>query len=552
MSQPFVLGDIEWEANIPDPDLVDVEVRTRTGDRLIETTQYYGSGGDPKTESEYNKLPAKFKGPVVTRRVVGGGWSPWSQKYIESGDPITSPSPRRFLQVQVKLVSHVLDKAANIRSVRVQFLSPVARRATAEIWPNDVPLGTPQDFEVYINPTFVEREPGGQGSRRFDEILIDADPIQMIELLDVSLGSEESLQNGTGQNFTELGWHPVSEEKDYWFEDATGGRFQALIDPNSGDTLKVFEGGIAAGNADASGSKLLMRLPHKVGLLPDSENSRLYNRLTLEEVEEVPVDEDGRPLNQLTYLSMPSEQRGRRVHFEIVGRNPDGTPAQEEVTNFQYNSLEDSLQGEILYFRKLVGKGGEFPFDREGQPLDQAAYNTLPRNEKGSIVATGELVRVRFKAKVILNGSTIDASIRDASGPAIWQQVDAGDATLLREGSSMSIAVPLSPRVVRDVETSPNPFTPNADGINDRMQIRFTMGNLNTDREVRVEIFDLGGRSLWRKVQMGFGEQSVVWEGRDDAGTIVPPGLYLCKIRVDVDAVEATDTVDYRVIAVAY
>ena len=116
----------------------------------------------------------------------------------------------------------------------------------------------------------------------------------------------------------------------------------------------------------------------------------------------------------------------------------------------------------------------------------------------------------------------------------------------------MSIAVPLSPRVVRDVETSPNPFTPNADGINDRMQIRFTMGNLNTDREVWVDIFDLSGRRLWRKVQMGFGEQSVVWEGRDDAGTIVPPGLYLCKIGVDGDAVKATHTVDYRVIAVAY
>ena len=548
----FILGNIEWEADIPDPDLVDVEVRTRTGDRLIEITEYYGSGGDFKTEADYNKLPTKFQGPVVTSRVAGGGWSPWSQKYIESGEPITSPSPRRFLQVQVKLVSLVPDLAANIRSVRVHFLSPVARRATAEIWPNDVPLGTPQDFEVYLNPTFVEREPGGQGSRRFDEILIDADPIQAIELLDVSLGSEEDLQNGAGQNFTEPGWPQVAGEKDYWFEDATGGRFQALIDPESGDTLKVFQGGITAGDADAVGSKLLMRLPHKVGLLPPSEKSRIYNRLILEEGAEVPVDEDGRPLNQLTYLSLPSQQQGRTVYFQIVGRNLDGTPIQDEVTNFQYRSLEDSLQGEILYFRKLIGRGGEFPFDREGQPLGQAAYNALPTDEKGSIVAAGELVRVRFRAKVILNGSTIDASIRETSGPAIWQQVDAGNATLLREGSSMSIAVPLSARVVRDVAISPNPFTPNADGINDRMQIRFALGNLNADRAVRVEIFDLSGRRIWSKVHMGFGEQSVVWEGRNDAGGTVPPGLYLCKIGVDADAVEATHTVDYRVLAVAY
>ena len=51
---------------------------------------------------------------------------------------------------------------------------------------------------------------------------------------------------------------------------------------------------------------------------------------------------------------------------------------------------------------------------------------------------------------------------------------------------------------------------------------------------------------------MGFGEQSVVWKGWDEAEQVVPPGLYLCKIGVDVDAVEATHTVDYRVIAVVY
>ena len=547
----FVLGKIEWEADIPDPDLVDVEIRTRTGDRLIEVTEYYGSGGDPKTEADYNKLPAKFQGPVVTSRIPGGGWSPWSQKYIESGEPITSPSPRRFLQIQVKMVSRVPDMVASIRSVRVHFLPPVARQAIGEIWPNEVSLGTLQDFEVYLNPTFVEREPDGQGSRRFDEILIDADPIQEIKLLDVSLGPEEDLQNDTGQNFTELGWRLVAGEKDYWFEDA-GERFQVLIDPASGDTLKVFQGGIAAGDSDAAGSKLLMRLPHKIGLLPQSEKSRFYNRLILEEGEEIPVDEDGRPLNQLTYLSLPSEQQGRTVYFQIVGKNPEGTLIQEEVTNFQYKSLEDSLKGEILYFRKLIGRGGEFPFDRAGQPLSQATYNALPTDEKGSIVAAGELVRVRFKAKVILNGSTIDASIRDAGGPAIWQQVDAGDATSLRGGSTMSIAVPLSARVVRDVEISPNPFTPNADGVNDQLQIRFSLGNLNADREIRVDIFDLSGRRVWHKVQMGFGEQSVVWEGWDEEEKIVQPGLYLCKIGVDADAVEATHTVDYRVIAVAY
>ena len=551
MPGAFVLGNIEWEADIPDPDLVDVEIRTRTGNRLREITQYFSSTGGIKTETEYNKLPASFKGPVVDRKVMGGGWSPWSQHYLESGDRITSPSPRRFLQVQVKLISQAPDLAAKIRSVRVGFLPAVARNIPAEIWPNEVSLGTSQDFEFYLNPSFVERDARGRAGARFDEILLDAAPIKALELLDVSLGQEEELQNDSAQRFTEIGSHTVSGQQSYWFEDASGERYQALIDPVSGDTLKVVEGGIEAVDGTTTGPRLHLRLPHKVELLPQAEESRTYNRIILEEGEEVPVDEDGRHLNELTYLSLSAEQRGRIVYFQL-GTGVDGAPVQEEISDFQYRSLPDSLQGEVIYFRRLIGQGGEFPFDREGNRLDQAAYNRLPTIERGSIVAAGELVRIRFKARVFLNGSTIDASVRDSSAPESWQQVDAGDATFLREGASLNIAVPVSSRLIQDVEIAPNPFTPNGDGINDQMQIRFAIGNLNADRKIQVEIFDLNGRLIWQQSQMGFGEQNFVWHGRDNGGQAAPPGLYLCKIEVDADSKSASHTVDYQVVAVAY
>ncbi len=321
--------------------------------------------------------------------------------------------------------------------------------------------------------------------------------------------------------------------------------------PASGDTLKVVEGGIAATDPAAPGSRVLLRLPHKVGLLPEADNSRIYNRLIREEGEEVPVDEDGRLLNELTYLNLPSEQEGRIVYFAITGTNQDGEPVQEEVSDFQYGSLEDSLKGDVQYFRRLIGKGGEFPFDREGNPLDRTAYNSLPRTEKGSIVANGELVRVRFKASVILSGTTIDAAVRDSNSPDSWQQVDAGDATSLRESKALSISVPVTSQVLQNVEIEPNPFTPNADGINDQSQIRFAIGNLNADRDIRVQIFDLSGRPVWRQTQIGFGEQHFIWNGRDNRGQTVPPGLYVCKIEVDTDADKSSGTVD-RIIAVVY
>ena len=133
-----ILGRIEWEADLPDSERVDVQIRTRTGDRLVEIVEYYGNGGDLKTETDYNNLPTSFKGPVVNRLQPGGGWSSWSQRYTRSGQLVTSPSPRRFLQIQARLLSTSPDVAASLHSIAVEFLPPVAHRTIAEIWPNTV------------------------------------------------------------------------------------------------------------------------------------------------------------------------------------------------------------------------------------------------------------------------------------------------------------------------------------------------------------------------------------------------------------------------------
>ncbi|MSR83145.1 MAG: hypothetical protein EXS58_09505 [Candidatus Latescibacteria bacterium] len=550
-----VLGSIGWDAELPDSALTDVVVRTRTGDRLVEITEYYGSGGEPKTETDYNNLPGSFKGPVVTRLVPGGGWSSWSQRYLRPGEQISSPSPRRFMQVQVQLISKVPDLAGLIRSLQVSFTPPVANQTLAEVWPDEAPVGALQDFELYLRPTFIERQPGGQPSTRFDEILVDGTPIQGLKLVEVSLGQEEDFAQGVTQNFTQAGWRADSGSSapTYWFAGPSGAQFQALIDPVAGDTLKLVAGQLAAAGGTAENSTLHVQLPRKLLLSPLAAGSRVYNRRIIAEGQEVPVDEGGRLLNQLTYLGLPAEQRGRIFYFSIAGHRADGAPIQELVgSELEYKALPDSLTGEVRYLRKLVGKGGEFPFDSEGNALNEAGYNALPVAERGSIMAAGEMVRLRFRARVLLNGTTIDALVRDSSAPDFWQQVDAGDATSLTPGETLTIAVPFSSRIIQEVAIAPNPFTPNADGINDQAQVRFGIGNLNADRRIEVKIYDLSGRLVWEAVRKGMGEQYFAWDGRDNRGKQVPPGLYLCRIEVDVDAEAVTHQVAHRVIAVAH
>ncbi len=541
-----ILGRIEWDADLPDEEIVDLQIRTRTGDRLVEVVEFYGSGGEVKTEDDYNKLPTSFQGPIVNRLKPGGGWSSWSQRYTRSGQLVTSPSPRRFLQIQARLLSTSPNFAASLRSINVEFLPPVARQTVAEIWPNDITAREDHEFELYLNPTFVERQPGGQISQRFDEILLDATPIETIELVDVSLGREEDFATDQTRNFSEQGQFqdPATGTLTPWFTDADGQRYQVLTNPDNGDSLKVFP--------TEAGAGLLLHLPQKIALQPQAEDTRLYYRVVVEDGEEVPVDSDGRILNELTYLGLPLEEQGNILYFAIQGFDTDGNPIQEAVEKFTYLSLADSLQGETRYFRKLVGKGGEFPFDDQGNALSEAAYNALSPARQGAIVAAGELVRVRFVASVLLNGTTIDASIRDSAFPETWQQVDPGNATDLTPGTALSIAVPFSARVVQQVEISPNPFTPNGDGINDRTSIRFALGNLNIARDIQIYILDLAGRRIWSGSQPGFGQQEFTWDGRADDGQTVAPGVYVCKINAEVDAESASNTSKVHLISVAY
>ena len=531
-----ILGSIEWEGDLPDEDIVDLQIRTRTGDRLVEVVEYYGNGGDLKTEQDYNNLPTSFKGPIVNKLKPGGGWSSWSQRYTQSGQLITSPSPRRFLQIQARLLSTSPDYAATLRSIKVNFLPPVARNTVAEIWPNDVVAREEREFELYINPTFVESQPGGQASRSFDEIRLDAAPIEAIEVTDVASGREDDFASGQFRLFER-------RDASASFTDDNGQSYQALIDATSGDTTRVY--------ADDS-SSLRVQLPEKIAMQPRGATTRTYYRIVEEEGEEVPVDTDGRILNELTYLGLPFEERGQILYFAIQGRDANGIPITETVEKFAYLSLEDSLKGEIRYFRKLVGKGGAFPFDVEGNALTESAYNALPRIQRGSIVAAGELVRVRFMASVLLNGTTVDAAIRDSAFPDTWQLVDPGDATDLTPGDALSISVPFSGRVIQGVQITPNPFTPNGDGVNDRTDISFALGNLNIARDIEVEIFDLAGRKVWSKTRQDFGQQEFAWDGRDNSGATVTPGIYVCKIRADVDAQSASNTNAVHLVTVVY
>ena len=174
---PQNLASIEWDADTPPG--TDIILQTRTGNTVKTTTLYYKKNGElfPGTEEEAAEAHATDKkffgdasvGPVVTQTNPGSDWSGWSQRYFNSGDNITSPSPRKFVAIRATFLTDNPLVAATLRWVKLNFVAPVAKTVIGEVLPPQLEtIGAEQLFSYFVRTTF---EPANEG---FDEILIEA------------------------------------------------------------------------------------------------------------------------------------------------------------------------------------------------------------------------------------------------------------------------------------------------------------------------------------------------------------------------------------------
>jgi hypothetical protein len=156
-------------------------------------------------------------------------------------------------------------------------------------------------------------------------------------------------------------------------------------------------------------------------------------------------------------------------------------------------------------------------------------------------------VRIRFQTNVLTYSTNFTASAQLSTELGAAQTIDSGNAAFLGDGDedAFSGTTVLSPTILAkgqllgQVAVVPNPFTPNGDGVNDAATLRYNLLSLSTPRPVEIGIYDLSGR----RVRVLFsGEEAngryvdKVWNGRDDAGQMVPPGLYLARIEVAGDS----------------
>ena len=148
-----------------------------------------------------------------------------------------------------------------------------------------------------------------------------------------------------------------------------------------------------------------------------------------------------------------------------------------------------------------------------------------------------ELLRLDFKTALFSTGAVLRASLQNrASGEGAWQRVDAGNAFELASSNTTTLVGAVgNKQLLRELKVHPAAFSPNGDGINDETIFAFKVVRVGDDSPVEVQVYDLGGRSVRRLAEhraQSSGAYQIAWDGRDQAGNVVPPGIYYARLKV--------------------
>jgi len=150
---------------------------------------------------------------------------------------------------------------------------------------------------------------------------------------------------------------------------------------------------------------------------------------------------------------------------------------------------------------------------------------------------SGAIVEIVFRARVLQFGAGFQGRIVDSSQlDEVPQRVNPGDANARVEGRGVDVSTDVSSQLLR-MSPGVAVATPNGDGINDEICLVYELLDITAPAPTTIRILNLAGHPV-RQVYDGTdpaGRYRRFWDGRDDDGRLVTPGLYLFHALVRVD-----------------
>jgi gliding motility-associated-like protein len=211
-------------------------------------------------------------------------------------------------------------------------------------------------------------------------------------------------------------------------------------------------------------------------------------------------------------------------------RLPPAAGAADSLGQFAQTVLTDSATGESKLLIKLAPFGARhFRFDEE---FEIALRSRLFRGAK------------QFSS-IVWNDQT---STRTSMIP---QPTQAGDVTPEVATDGIVVVARQIGKMVKSAQVTPNPFTPNGDGVNDAIHFTFDLYLVLERVQADLRIYDLSGHEVHRIDAAGTtaGRVDLTWDGRDGKGSLLPPGTYLYRLKVDSDDATSQQT---GTLAIAY
>ena len=159
--------------------------------------------------------------------------------------------------------------------------------------------------------------------------------------------------------------------------------------------------------------------------------------------------------------------------------------------------------------------------DREGMLVELAPSERI--SAMATVEIEGPALFVRDKTTMRFEAGNKAQGDRD--GYVNWQQGREKPGTTW---TVLAAGTPL--QLLGEVKVQPRPFSPFAD---EYVHFVFVVGNIEQGREVVLKIYNLTGRLIRQLAQTGSARTyQFEWDGRDESGRVVEPGLYLYEVGI--------------------
>ena len=145
-------------------------------------------------------------------------------------------------------------------------------------------------------------------------------------------------------------------------------------------------------------------------------------------------------------------------------------------------------------------------------------------------------IRIVFGTEIFEFATTFQSEVLDSERDVLPQPVIGADVGEALSTNSLRVlgTTGQTTAFIQNLTFSSAVFTPNGDGINDELRVAYSLFRLPEPVPVVLEVYSLDGRRV-ALVEAGLqnaGPQSLRWDGRDETGQWLPPGLYLTALNL--------------------